>query len=126
MSNGVRRIFFDKATGNKIHMDGWVGSFVLPTVEQNIVSFSSLSERNRDTFDVLELEFGEYENDFREGQLVGVNLETREPIFEYPNPEEPSAPIITDKPLTTQISEIKKELASAQTVLDFLLMGGGF
>lgn len=119
-----RKIYYDKTTGNVIYDTGEVSYGIAFTIEEDVATYTVLSERNRETFDVTELEYGAYTSDFREGQLVGINLETREPIFAYPNPEEPSAPIIVDKPLTTQISELKEELSSAQTVLDFLLMGG--
>ncbi|MGE8079010.1 hypothetical protein [Peribacillus loiseleuriae] len=105
-----RMIFYDIVTGEKIVDTGqWENVMVKKTVEQQILTYKELSERNRDTFDVLELPFGAYAQDFREGILIGVDLEKKMPIFEYPNPEEPNIPIVPDKPLTDQIAELKAE-----------------
>lgn len=70
-----RRIYFDLATGNVIHDTGErQGSVVATTVEQDIVTFTALSERNRDTFDVIELAFGEYAEEFATASGYRVNV----------------------------------------------------
>lgn len=79
------------------------------SIEKDIQDFKVLSERNRDTFDVLELEYGQYAQDFAEGRLIGVNLETKVPIFEYPNPENPDEPIVPLVPLSVEVSDLKQE-----------------
>lgn len=105
-----RKVYYDKLTGEVIKDTGEkVGKVTQTTIEQDITAFTALSERNRDTFDVIELEYGEYSQDFQEGRLIGVNLETKTPIFEYPNPENPSEPIVVEKPLSTEIEELKQE-----------------
>jgi hypothetical protein len=126
--NGNRRIFYDKLTGDKIHEIGRNGSFTLPTIEQDIATWSSLSDRNRDTFDVLELTFDDYEQDFSEGTLIGVDLETKIPRFSYPDPNNPEVPIVAEKPLTVQIAELKAEnLATMEALADVyeMMLGGG-
>jgi hypothetical protein len=81
--NGNRRIFYDKLTGDKIHEIGRNGSFTLPTIEQDIATFTALSERNRDTFDVLELEFGKHHFEFSQATSYRVNPTTKELEFNY-------------------------------------------
>lgn len=56
-----RKLYYEKSTGAIITDTGErQGSVVATTIEQDIVTFTALSERNRETFDVLELEYGEY------------------------------------------------------------------
>ena len=103
-----RKIFFDILTGNIIFDTGErEGSAVETTAEHDIATFSTLSERNRETFGVLELPFGAYASDFSEGRLIGVDLVTNEPIFSYPNPNEPIEPIIEQIPMSTQIESLE-------------------
>lgn len=108
--NVGRMIFYDKTTGQIIVNTGeWESVKISKTVEQQIETFKVLSERNRDTFDVLELPYSAYAKDFREARLIGVDLEQKIPIFEYPNPENPDVPIVSDKPLSVEIAELKQE-----------------
>lgn len=105
-----RKIFYDNVNGNIILDKGEMQDGVIEeTIDEIISKFTALSERNRDTFDVLELPYGAYESDFLEGRLIGVNLETKEPLFEYHNSDNPSEPIIPDKPFSVQIAELKTE-----------------
>jgi hypothetical protein len=61
-----KKIFYDKITGEKIVDTGEYHDVVFEkTIEQQIQAYTSLSERNRDTFDVLELPFGAYAQDLR-------------------------------------------------------------
>ena len=107
--SGIRRIFYDRTTGERIQEIGRNGDFILPTVEQDIETFSSLSERNRDTFDVIDLEFNQYIQDFTEATGYRVNPDTKELEFSYSDPNEPEAPPVFVKPLTEQITELKVE-----------------
>ncbi|MFP3361230.1 hypothetical protein R0K17_28375, partial [Planococcus sp. SIMBA_143] len=81
------RIYYDKTTGQVIQRtgnfeDNWLVEY--ETVEEQIPKYSALSERNRDTFDVLELPFGAYSQDFAESNGYRVNVETGELEFSYP------------------------------------------
>lgn len=79
-----RRIYFDKLTGNVILDKGEMqGSVVETTVEQDIMSYVALAERVRETFDVVELAFGEYQNEFITATSYRVNPTTREIEFNY-------------------------------------------
>lgn len=112
--NVGRMIFYDNLTGEKIVDTGqWKDVSRKKTVDQQIATYKELSERNRDTFDVIVLEYGQYAQDFAEGRLIGVDLETKNPIFEYPNTENPTESIITDKPLSVEITELKSQLMNA-------------
>lgn len=123
-----RKLFYDKYTGSLLVDTGeWSNGVREKTVAEEIESYTALSERNRETFDVLELPFGAYAQDFAEGRLIGVDLETKMPKFEYINPENPTEPITTTKPLTVQIEELKAEnLATMDALAEVyeLILGG--
>lgn len=117
--NIERMLFFDKTDGTLILDTGeWKNASRKKTVDQQIATYKELSERNRETFDVIELEFGQYAQDFAEGRLIGVDLETKKPIFEYPNPENTEEPIVTLVPLSEEIAALRQENADQ----DFALM----
>ncbi|MDK7664386.1 hypothetical protein [Cytobacillus oceanisediminis] len=120
--SGVRRIFYDIATGDKIHEIGRTGVFTLPTIDQDIATFTALSERNRETFDVIELPFGAYQQDFAEARLIGVDLEKKIPLFAYPDPENPGQEITPPIPLSEEVKTLKNELAAVQGAVDFIIL----
>ena len=118
-----RRIFFDKATGNVLVDTGERAGFVVPTtVEQDIAAYKDLSERNRETFDYIELPFGAYAQDFAACNGYRVNPETREIEFSYPDPSEPEAPLVYQKPLSEEIAETKQAIAELTILI--AQMGG--
>lgn len=103
-----RKIFYDKSTGNLIVDTGERQGAVIPTsVEQDIETYKELLERNRDTFDVLELPYGAYTQDFAEASGYRVNPETKTLEFTYPDPNTPEAPPVFTKPLTEQVAELE-------------------
>lgn len=103
-----RRIYYDVITGDLITDTGEkYGSVKITTIEQDILSFKSLSERNRETFDVLELPYGAYAQDFATCNGYRVNPETKGLEFIYPDPNEPEAEPVYQKPLSEQIEELE-------------------
>jgi Domain of unknown function (DUF4376) len=83
------------------------------SVDEEIASFKVLSERNRETFDVLEIPYGQYAQDFAECNGYRVNPETLELEFSYPDPNNPEAPQVFQKPLSEQVKEIESKLKTA-------------
>jgi hypothetical protein len=103
-----RKLFYDNTNGNVIYDTGErQGSVVATTIEQDIATFTALSERNRDTFNVIELPFGAYQQDFAESNGYRVNVETKELEFSYPDPADPEAPPVFQKALTEQVRELR-------------------
>ncbi|WP_379147868.1 hypothetical protein [Paenibacillus sp. sgz500992] len=115
-----RKIYFDKATGNVILDTGEkVGDVVKTTREQDFASFKVLQERVEETVGMIELEFGQYNVEFRESWgRFRVNPKTEELEFSYGpiDPEEPTEPVY-QKPLTEQIKDLTTELSSTQMAL---------
>jgi hypothetical protein len=109
-----RRIYFDKTTGNVIKDKGELqGAVVATTIEDDIVVFKELSERNRNTFDYIELAFGDHAQDFAECNGYRVNVANKTLEFSYPDPNEPTAPPVYQKPLSEQVSALSEQLKSA-------------
>lgn len=105
-----KKLFYDKVTGSVIVDTGqWDNAIAPLTVEEEVAIYKALSERNRETFDVIELPYGAYAQDFANGRLIGVDLEKKIPIFEYPNPAEPGTPIVPAVPFSVELAAIKEE-----------------
>jgi len=125
-----RRIYFDVLTGNIVLDTGERQGSVIPrTIEQNIEEYKALSERNRDTFDVIELDYGQYAQDFLECNGYRVNLETKELEFSYPDPnlppEEQLEPVYR-KSLSEEVEELKAEdLNNKEAIAELYVLSMG-
>lgn len=121
-----RRIYYEISTGNVILDKGEMqGAVTQTTIADDIASYKALSERNRDTFAYIELPFEAYAQDFAECNGYRIHLETKLPVFSYPDPNEPTAPPVFQQPLTEQISALDERLALSESAIDFLIMNGG-
>lgn len=112
-----KRIYYDLATGNVIVDTGErSGSVVETTVEQDFESYAALAERLPSTVGCLQLEYGDYAQDFAEcnGYRVDVSGETPSLLFSYPDPAEPGAPPVYRKPLSEEVSALRTRLAAAE------------
>lgn len=130
-----KKIYFDKATGDIILIIGErFGDVIETTLEQDINTYKALSERNPETFDYMQLEYGQYAQDFIECNYVRVNIEKLNELprerwyealeFSYPDEnEDKEGAIIYRKPLSEEIKEQKKAIAEL-TILLSTIMGG--
>lgn len=113
-----RMIFYDKVTGEKIVDTGeWSGVIIKKTVEQQIATYTELSERNRDTFDVLELPYGAYAQDFAECNGYRVNLETRTLEFSYPDPNDPGVEQPYQAPLSEKVATLETQVQTQEQAI---------
>ena len=120
-----RRIYYDKITGNVIVDTGErQGHVVQRTLEQDIQTYNALSERNAETFGVLELEYGQYAQDFAESNGYRVNPETKELEFSYPDPNEPEVEQPYQAPLSEKGKEQEQAIGELTTMVSILMMGG--
>jgi hypothetical protein len=132
MNNRIgRKIYYDKATGNVILDTGEkTGAVVETTIDQDFETYQALKERVRDTVGVIQLEYGQYAQDFAECNGYRVNPQTLELEFSYPDPNatEPQEPVY-QKPLTEQIEELRQEnlttLLALTEVYEMIIGGGG-
>lgn len=124
-----RKIYYEKATGNVLVDTGErSGNVVETTKEQDFKVYKTLAERVEDTVGLIELEYGEYKQDFMECSGYRVNVKTGELEFSYPDPNvdpvQPQEPVF-QKPLTERIKTVESEsagvaleLATTQSRLD--------
>jgi hypothetical protein len=106
--NPIKRRFYFDSEGRVFFTLDLYGE---TTIEKDIQDFKALSERNRETFDVLELPFGAYAQDFAECNGYRVNVETKTLEFSYPDPNAPEAPQIFEKPLSERIAEQEQQIS---------------
>jgi hypothetical protein len=108
-----RRIYFELSTGNVILDKGEMqGSIVPTTIEQDIENYIVLQERVRESYDYIELPYGQYAQDFHECNGYRINLETRDMEFSYPTGEPNQEPVFRT-PLSTQVQELQNQLKTA-------------
>lgn len=78
------RIYYDIATGNILHHKGeMMGAVAETTIEQDILTFPILTERNRNTFDIIDLPYGMYSEEFANSNGYRVNTTTKQIEFIY-------------------------------------------
>lgn len=120
-----RRIYYDNRNGDVIVDTGERQGFVeRTTVEQDIEFLKVLTERNRETFDVIELAYGQYAQDFAESNGYRVNVKTKELEFTYPDPNEPEVEQPHQAPLSEEIQVIKARQDITDMALLDLMLGG--
>ena len=120
-----RRIYYDKATGEVLIDTGERQGDVIPTtIEYDINVYKRLSERNRETFDYIELEYGQYAQDFTECNGYRVNPETRKLEFSYsdPNEEEPQESVY-QAPLSEEVIRNTEYLIDVDFRLSLVELG---
>ncbi len=123
-----RRIYFDKQTGNIILSIGECsGSVVETTIEHDFEAYKPLNERNPETVGYIQLEYGQFAQDFAESNGYRVNPTTHEIEFSYPDPAqpEPEAPIYQE-PLSKKVKELQEQLIeSQQAIMELSTIIGG-
>lgn len=120
-----RKIYYDITTGNLLLDTGELAGSVVPsTIDQDVLTFKELSERNRESFDVIELEYGQFAQDFTECSGYRVNPQTKEIEFSYPEPNQPEQPPVYQEPLTEQVKRLKDRQDATEEAMLGLLLGG--
>lgn len=125
MNRVGRKIYYDKLTGNIILDTGeMMGVVIETTIEQDFETYQVLKERVRDKVGVIQLEYGQYAEDFAQCNGYRVNPETLELEFSYPDPNKPEPQEqVYQKPLTEQLKETQQ--AAAELTLLLATMNGG-
>jgi len=117
------RIYYDIETGEVILNTGErAGDVVELTPEQERERYAALAERVESSYDYIQLEYGQYREDFAICSGYRVNPETRQLEFSYPDPNEPEAPPVYQKPLSEEVAETKQAIAELSILI--AQMGG--
>lgn len=119
-----RKIYFDKISGNVLVETGErSGDVRLTTVEEDFATYSELAKRIPETVGMIQLEYGQYAQDFAESNGYRVNPDTQELEFSYPDPNAPEAPPVFQKPLTEEIEELKQaDIENKQAIAELTMM----
>ncbi len=113
-----RRIYYEKSTGNVILDTGERSGHVRETtVDEDFASYVALVERVREAVDHIQLEYGQYAQDFAECNGYRIDPETEEIEFSYPDPNEQEQPPVCRKPLSVEVEEAKKAALDAQEAI---------
>ena len=120
-----RKVYFVVETGEVILITSqkrglWAEQ---TSYEKDLVTFPALSERNPETFDVIELEYDQYAQDFLECDGYRVNPQTLELEFSYPDPNEPEAQQPYIKPLSESVNEQMDYLVDVDFRLSLIELG---
>lgn len=105
-----RKIYYDVVTGSVLVDTGEHAGWVIETtIEQDIKTYSVLSGRKRDSFDYIQLDYGQYSQDFLTCLSYRVNPTTKKVEFSYPDPNQPEPEQPSRKPLTEEVDELKRD-----------------
>ncbi|MBO9596707.1 MAG: hypothetical protein J7559_02625 [Cohnella sp.] len=107
-----RRIYYDRSTGNVIVDTGErYGGVIETTIEQDFAAYAALAERVPESTGHLQLEYGQYAQDFMEcnGYRVDVSGETPSLLFSYPDPNEPDTPPVYQPPLSVKVAQLEND-----------------
>ncbi|OUS70314.1 hypothetical protein B1748_29200 [Paenibacillus sp. MY03] len=121
-----RKIYYELESGNVIVDTGdRSGSVVETTVEQDYTSYIALADRVPSSVGMIQLEYGQYVEDFAQCNGYRVDPDTQQVLFSYPDPAEPEAPPTYRPPLSVEVEQLRTQLTLVQTALDDLILGGG-
>jgi hypothetical protein len=123
------KIYYDKATCNVlVRTSEMENGVVETTLEEDMEVFEELKGRAIDSIGLIQLEYGQYQQDFFESSgNFRINPDTLELEFSYPDPNEPDAPQVFQKPLTEQIKQLEQQTQQVNddlsAFMDFVLGG---
>ncbi|MDF2925877.1 MAG: hypothetical protein K0R57_4791 [Paenibacillaceae bacterium] len=103
-----RRIYYELESGCIIQDTGErSGSVIETTVEQDYRIYAALIARVPETVGMLQLEYGEYAEDFMacNGFRVDVSGDVPVLVFNYPDPTKPKEPPIYQVPLSQRLEQ---------------------
>lgn len=110
-----RRIYYDNTTGNVIYDSGEVsGDVRRVSVEDEVKYIKALRDRVRESFDYIELEYGEFSQDFAECTSYKVDVESKEVLFNYEKVErEP----VYKAPLSVEVRNLSRTVSEMDEIL---------
>lgn len=125
-----RKIYYDKITGSVLVNTGeHSGNVRETTTEEDSRMYKTLSERNPETVGMIQLEYGQYAQDFAECNGYRVNIELLATLpegeahkaleFSYPDPNLPpeEQEITYKKPLSEEVADLKQSIAELTILL---------
>lgn len=114
-----RKIFYLTLNGQVVLDTGeMMGSVRKLEIDECFQVYEILKQYSREEIEMLELEYGQYAQDFAECNGYMVNVGTGLLEFSYPEPNSgtPQEPVYR-KPLTEQVLSLQDELAQTNALL---------
>lgn len=106
-------IFYDNKTGEALVNTGeYKDAKIKRTISQLIDIYEPLKQRSRDSFDYIELDYGQHKEEFSKMSGYRINTKDKSIIFSYEASD--GTVVETDKPLIDKIVELQKELESTK------------
>lgn len=125
MDRGMR-IYFKTDSGEVLVNTGEMqGAVTAHSYTVDTQLYSSLNELTLGSFDYIDLQFGQFRQDFIDAKDYRVNPETKELEFIYPDPNEPEQPPVYQKALSSQIKDLEKKTDEAIMELSMVIAMGG-
>lgn len=115
-----KKIYYDKNTGELIYaVNERMGAVIETTAEQDRETFTALAERNENSYDVIQLEYGQYREDFVQSSSYRVDVDTKEIIFTYREVDENGGEVevTPSKPMSVQVEELKTKTDSQEKAI---------
>ncbi len=111
------KIYYCTLTGNILNIIGDMYGYVKETTfDEDYETYSNLKNRNKESIDLIQLDYGEYSKLSNKSTGVRVNLETKELEFTYeelpPTPQKP-----------TQIEILQNKISVLEEGLQSVLSG---
>ncbi|MFD3260831.1 hypothetical protein ACE3MQ_19745 [Paenibacillus lentus] len=109
-----RKIYFDKLGGSVLVDTGERSGYVHETTQDDdFAAYTALAERVPETVGMIQLEYGQYSQDFSECDGFRVNPSTYELEFSYPDPngEELEEPLY-QLPLSEQVKSLESDMGN--------------
>lgn len=110
-------IFYDNKTGDILVNTGeYKDAKIKRTISQLIDIYEPLKQRSRDSFDYIELDYGQHKEEFSKMTGYRINVKDKSIIFSYQASD--GTVVETDKPLIDKIVELQKELETTKSNID--------
>ncbi len=113
-----KKIFYDKTTGIVLFDSGERTEYFSLPAERYFEIYPELRSLNISEVGILELEYGQYLQDFAESVGFRVNPETKTLEFSYPDPNAPEEPPVFQRPLTEQIAELTQRQVTMNRTIE--------
>lgn len=118
-----RKIYYDVMNGNiLVIIPEGQGYIQETTMDEDFKAYKSLNERKRDTVGVIQLEYGQFSQDFRECNGCRINPDTLELEFRYPDTNAQDEPEY-QKSLSEEVNDLNKKIDQQnQAIADLTTM----
>jgi hypothetical protein len=116
--NIPRKIYYELANGNVIVDTGErSGDVVETTTEQDFASYAALAARIPEAVGFLQLEYGQYAEDFATCNGYRIDPDTEKVLFSYPDSTEPGLPPVYQRPLSETVAAMETENTALKLAL---------